>query len=59
MKCTNNIVKYFVSSYCHKGDDEYQEIIKHIVNCKKCFTELIRLAPEYDSRVEENQDDNT
>lgn len=53
MKCSNNIVIFFVSRHFHKTDNEYEEIKQHIIHCEKCFKELIRLAPKYDSRVEE------
>lgn len=53
MRCTNNLVVYFISKHFPKTDNEYQEIKQHIIHCKKCFKELIELAPKYDPRVEE------
>jgi len=53
MKCTNNLVVFFISRHFPKTNKEYQEIKQHIINCKKCFKELIRLAPKYDTRAEE------
>ena len=53
MKCTNNLVVYFISRYFPKTYDEHEEMKQHIIYCEKCFKELIRLAPKYDHRIEE------
>ena len=53
MKCTNNLVVYFISKHFHKTQDEHEEMQQHIITCKACFEELISLAPKYDPRAEE------
>ena len=53
MKCTNNLVIYFISNHFPKNNDEHQEMKQHITHCEKCFKELIKLAPKYDPRIEE------
>lgn len=53
MQCKDNLVIFFLSNHFPKTNDEYREIKEHIINCEKCFKELIKLAPKYDSRVEE------
>ena len=53
MKCTNNLVVYFVSRHFSKTYDEQEEMKQHIINCEKCFKELNKLEPKYDPRIEE------
>lgn len=53
MKCKHNLVVLFVSDIFPKTEEEQTEMKQHIINCEKCFKELIRLAPKYDPTVEE------
>ena len=53
MKCTENLVEYFIAQHFPKTDEEYQDINDHILNCKKCFEKLISLASKYNPDVEE------
>lgn len=53
MNCKSNIVLLFLTNHFHKTNDEYEEMKQHIIYCKQCFEELIKLAPKYDQRVEE------
>ena len=53
MKCTNNLVVYFISKHFPKTYEEHEEMKKHITTCKECFEELIRLAPKYEPGLEE------
>ena len=56
MICDDYIVERFIAGYASR-DEKFEELKNHIVNCKKCFRKLIKLAPMYGDILEEEIED--